>query len=70
MTEESVSLTSKRNFYLMLSPPDGQDIAVNLGYSPSSDDVYEEEQKDVLRSWSVLTAVSYTHLTLPPIYSV
>lgn len=55
MTEESVSLTSKRNFYLMLSPPDGQDIAVNLGYSPSSDDVYEEEQKDVLRSWSVLT---------------
>lgn len=55
MTESTVTPTSKRNFYLMLSPPDAQSIAVNMGYSPSSDDVYEEEQKDVLRSWSILT---------------
>ena len=47
--------TDKRNFYLMLSPPDGQDIAIGAGFSPSSEEVYDEEQKDVLRSWSILT---------------
>ena len=41
MSNTAVS-TSKRNFYLMLSPPDGQTVAVNAGFSPSSDDVYEE----------------------------
>lgn len=55
MTERTESTTSRRNFYLMLSPPDGQSIAINTGFSPSSDDVYEEEQKDVLRSWAILT---------------
>jgi hypothetical protein len=46
---------SKRNFYNMLSPPDGQQIAANAGITPSSDEVYEEEQRDILRSWSYLT---------------
>ena len=55
MSNTAVS-TSMRNFYLMLSPPDGQTVAVNAGFSPSSDDVYEEEQKDVLRSWAILTS--------------
>jgi hypothetical protein len=54
VTEQDTTV-SQRNFYLMLSPPDGQNIANNLGFSPSSEDVYEEEQKDVLRSWAILT---------------
>jgi hypothetical protein len=52
---DSVLATSKRNFYLMLSPPDGQDIATCRGFFPSSEEVYEEEEKDVLRSWAILT---------------
>jgi len=55
MTLVSATQTSKRNFYLMLSPPDGQEIAVATGFHASSDEVYEEEQKDVLRSWAILT---------------
>ena len=50
-----VTGTAKRNFYNMLSPPDGQSIAYNAGITPSSDEVYEEEQRDILRSWSYLT---------------
>ena len=50
-----VTGTAKRNFYNMLSPPDGQSIASNAGITPSSDEVYEEEQRDILRSWSYLT---------------
>ncbi len=51
----TVASMSKRNFYNMLSPPDGQEIAANAGITPSSDEVYEEEQRDILRSWSYLT---------------
>ena len=54
--DSTMTTTSKRNFYLMLSPPDGQEIAMSSGFYPSSEDVYEEEQKDILRSWSILTA--------------
>ena len=50
-----VTDTAKRNFYNMLSPPDGQDIAFNAGITPSSAEVYAEEQRDILRSWSYLT---------------
>ena len=50
-----VTDTAKRNFYNMLSPPDGQDIAFNAGITPSAADVYAEEQRDILRSWSYLT---------------
>jgi hypothetical protein len=56
MTEQVADLTAKRNFYLMLSPTDGQDIAVGAGLVPSTDEVYDEEQKDVLRSWGILTS--------------
>ncbi len=52
---DNVLATSKRNFYLMLSPPDGQNIATHRGFYPSSADVYEEEERDVLRSWAILT---------------
>tara|TARA_B100000953_G_scaffold251530_1_gene214323 strand:- start:935 stop:1390 length:456 start_codon:yes stop_codon:yes gene_type:complete len=52
---DTVASMSKRNFYNMLSPPDGQEIAANAGITPSSDEVYEEEQRDILRSWSYLT---------------
>jgi hypothetical protein len=48
-------ITAKRNFYLMLSPPDGQEIATCRGFYPSSAEVYEEEERDVLRSWAILT---------------
>jgi|TARA_B110001454_G_scaffold91785_1_gene87521 hypothetical protein len=40
----------------MLSPPDGQTIAANAGILPSSEDVFEEEERDILRSWSYLTS--------------
>jgi hypothetical protein len=50
-----VTDSAKRNFYNMLSPPDKQDIASNAGILPSSDDVFEEEERDILRSWSYLT---------------
>ena len=50
-----VTDTAKRNFYNMLSPPDGQDIAFNAGITPSSAEVYAEEQRVILRSWSYLT---------------
>mgnify|MGYP001577416141 CR=1 FL=1 len=50
-----VTAPAKRNFYNMLSPPDGQSIASNAGILPSSDDVFQEEERDILRSWSYLT---------------
>ena len=50
-----VTSTSRRNFYNMLSPPDGQVIASNAGILPSSEDVFEEEERDILRSWAYLT---------------
>ncbi len=52
---DTIASMSKRNFYNMLSPPDGQSIASNAGITPSSEDVYEEEQRDILRSWAYLT---------------
>ena len=51
-----VTASAKRNFYNMLSPPDGQTIASNAGILPSSEDVFEEEERDILRSWSYLTS--------------
>lgn len=51
-----VTASAKRNFYNMLSPPDGQTIAANAGILPSSEDVFEEEERDILRSWSYLTS--------------
>ena len=50
-----VTSAAKRNFYNMLSPPDRQTIAFNAGITPSSEEVYEEEQRDILRSWAYLT---------------
>ena len=50
-----VTSAAKRNFYNMLSPPDRQTIAFNAGITPSSEEVYEEEERDILRSWSYLT---------------
>lgn len=52
---DTVTSMSKRNFYNMLSPPDGQSIAINAGITPASTEVYEEEQRDILRSWAYLT---------------
>ena len=52
---DTVTSMSKRNFYNMLSPPDGQSIAVNAGSTPASEEVYEEKQRDILRSWAYLT---------------
>jgi len=51
------NLSAKRNFYLMLSPPDGQDIATEAGLTPATDEVREYEEKDVLRRWSLLTSM-------------
>ena len=46
----------QRNFYLMLSVPDGQDYASTMGFSPPSEDVREVEYADVLSRWGVFIA--------------
>ena len=43
----------KRNFYLRLSTVEGQTFAADMGFSYPSDDVEEEEHKDVLTRWAV-----------------
>lgn len=46
------NLSAKRNFYLMLSPADGQDIAVNAGLVAADVDVMHREEIDTLRRWT------------------
>lgn len=46
----------KRNFFLMLSIPDGQEYAATMGFSPPSEDVREVEAMDVTSRWGVLYA--------------
>jgi len=47
-------ITEKRNFCLMLSIPSGQDVAVKLGFTPSSEDVKELEQQQIDEQWELL----------------
>jgi len=46
----------KRNFILMLSPQEGQDLAKVMGFSSPSPDVVENEEADVLAKWGVFIA--------------
>lgn len=46
----------KRNFILMLSPQEGQDLARLMGFSSPSPDVVENEEADVLSKWGVFIA--------------
>lgn len=46
----------KRNFYLMMSVPDGQGYAQTMGFSPPSEDVREVEYADILSRWGVFLA--------------
>lgn len=46
----------RRNFYLMLSVPDGQEYAVTMGFSPPSEDVREIEHVDIMSRWGVFVA--------------
>jgi len=46
----------RRNFYLMLSVPDGQGYAETMGFSPPSEDVREVEYADILSRWGVFLA--------------
>jgi len=51
-----ISDIDRRNFYLMMSVPDGQSYAEIMGFSPPSEDVREVEHADVLSRWGVLLA--------------
>jgi len=51
-----ISDIDRRNFYLMMSVPDGQEYAETMGFSPPSEDVREVEHSDVLSRWGVLLA--------------
>ncbi|NCZ88547.1 MAG: hypothetical protein EBY92_05035 [Actinobacteria bacterium] len=46
----------KRNFILMLSPQEGQELAKVMGFSSPSPDVVENEEADVLSKWGVFIA--------------
>lgn len=48
-----MDLVSKRNFYLMMSAIEGQQFAVNMGFSPPSEDVAEVETEEMLTRWAV-----------------
>jgi hypothetical protein len=47
-----MSSLDKRNFYLRLSTVEGQTFAKEMGFSYPSEDVEEEEHKDVLTRWA------------------
>lgn len=46
----------KRNFFLMLSIPEGQDYATTMGFPPPSEDVREVELVDIMSRWGVFVA--------------
>lgn len=48
-----MDLVSKRNFYLMMSAVEGQKFAVDMGFSPPSEDVAEVETEEILTRWAV-----------------
>lgn len=51
-----ISDIDRRNFYLMMSVPDGQNYAEIMGFSPPSEDVREVEHADILSRWGVFLA--------------
>lgn len=46
----------KRMFYLMLSVPEGQYYAHEMGFAPPSEEVQEQEQVDVMTRWGIFVA--------------
>ena len=47
----------RRNFYLMLSVPQGQGIANLAGFHPPSEDVIEKEAEEIIKRWLILGQV-------------
>ena len=54
----------QRNFYLMMSVPDGQHYAEVMGFSPPSEDVREVEHADILSRWGVFLATDIYNETV------
>lgn len=48
-----INNTEKRNFYLMLSPQEGQDYAKTMNFPPPSPDVRDIEDADIMSRWGV-----------------
>lgn len=48
-----INNTDRRNFYLMLSPQEGQDYAKTMDFPPPSDDVRDIEEADIMSRWAV-----------------
>ena len=46
----------KRMFYLMLSAPEGQYYAQEMGFPPPSEEVQEIEKTDVMTRWGIFVA--------------
>lgn len=51
-----MSAIDKRMFYLMLSVPEGQYYAQEMGFPPPSEEVQEQEQIDVMTRWGIFVA--------------
>lgn len=51
----------KRMFYLMLSVPEGQHYAQEMGFPPPSEEVQEQEQVDVMTRWGIFVATEVYH---------
>lgn len=48
-----INNTEKRNFYLMLSPQEGQDYAKTMNFPPPSPDVRDVEDEDIMSRWGI-----------------
>lgn len=59
-----INNTERRNFYLMLSPQEGQDYAKTMDFPPPSSDVRDIEEADIMSRWGifVLTGI-YNEIT-------
>jgi hypothetical protein len=51
----TVTDTSRRNFYLMLSVPQGQELANAAGFTPASDEVALKETEEITKKWVLLS---------------
>ncbi len=60
MEEDFKSAVNKRNFFLSLSVPSGQQLAHSVGFSVPSEEVQKNEIVDTLTNWLILSGVGIT----------
>lgn len=54
----------RRNFYLMLSVPQGQELAKIAGYHPASSEVAARETEEIAREWIHLYQHGIVHSSI------